>query len=379
MTLRKNLLQHIVRSKQKNTGRFFIMNSKERVLAAFHHQVSDRVPINYFANPGIDLKLKQHFNLKPDDQEGLAQALQVDFRHIDAHYRGPILHPSNPEKGIISDMWGNRMRWIEHQNGGYWDFCEFPLQDADEEMVAKWPMPNPDDFDYSNVIDQCRRHREFAISVGGPGMADVINSNGRVRGMEQTLIDLVTEDPAGMLLTQRRTEIQLEILRRTLEAAKGGIDFLWIGEDLGTQIAPMISLETYRKHLKPVHEAYIALARSFNIPVMMHSCGSSSWVFPEWIKMGIGIVDTLQPEAAAMQPAYLKKTFGDKLAFHGCISTAGALTFGSEDEVRRECLETLEIMTVDGGYCFAPTHMIQDNTPLENVLAMYRTAWDFRM
>jgi hypothetical protein len=27
-----------------------------------------------------------------------------------------------------------------------------------------------------------------------------------------------------------------------------------------------------------------------------------------------------------------------------------------------------------GGYCFAPTHALQDNSPTENVLAMYETA-----
>ena len=30
-----------------------------------------------------------------------------------------------------------------------------------------------------------------------------------------------------------------------------------------------------------------------------------------------------------------------------------------------------------GGYCFAPTHLIQDNSPLENVLEMYRCAREF--
>jgi len=35
----------------------------------------------------------------------------------------------------------------------------------------------------------------------------IINSNGFLRGMEQTLVDLITEDPAGMLLARRRTEI----------------------------------------------------------------------------------------------------------------------------------------------------------------------------
>ena len=38
---------------------------------------------------------------------------------------------------------------------------------------------------------------------------------------------------------------------------------------------------------------------------------------------------------------------------------------------------TLEIMMPGGGYMLAPTHSIQDNTPTENVLAMYQAGHDF--
>jgi uroporphyrinogen decarboxylase len=31
-------------------------------------------------------------------------------------------------------------------------------------------------------------------------------------------------------------------------------------------------------------------------------------------------------------------------------------------------------MMPGGGYCFAPTHLIQDNTPPENVVAAYEVA-----
>ncbi len=44
------------------------------------------------------------------------------------------------------DPWGIHQRWVEHGSGGYWDFCDFPLQDATEEEVANWPMPSPDDY-----------------------------------------------------------------------------------------------------------------------------------------------------------------------------------------------------------------------------------------
>jgi uroporphyrinogen decarboxylase len=136
----------------------------------------------------------------------------------------------------------------------------------------------------------------------------------------------------------------------------------------------MISLETYRRHIRPLHQMVVDLADAFNIPVMIHSCGSSSWAFEEFIDMGIKVVDTLQPEATNMASAYLKKAFGGRLAFHGCISTAGPVVTGTVDDVRVYCRQTLEIMAPGGGYCFAPTHALQDNSPTENVVAMYETA-----
>ncbi|MEI8245322.1 MAG: hypothetical protein WCI51_05790 [Lentisphaerota bacterium] len=74
-----------------------------------------------------------------------------------------------------------------------------------------------------------------------------------------------------------------------------------------------------------------------------------------------------------MSPEYLKKNFGGRLAFHGCISTAGPVATGTVDETIDYCRKTLGIMMPGGGYCFAPTHDLQDNSPTENVVAMYKT------
>jgi len=165
----------------------------------------------------------------------------------------------------------------------------------------------------------------------------------------------------------------LEVTRRTIEIAKGKIDFVWIGEDLGTQNSQMISLDLFRKHIRPRHQKFIDIAKKYNLPVMIHSCGSSSWAFDDFVEMGIDVVDTLQPEAKDMQPKYLKERYGDRLAFHGCISTAGPLAYGSVQEVINNIKDILDIMMPGGGYCAAPTHLIQDNTPVENVIAMYET------
>ena len=345
------------------------MIPKERVLTAFAMEKPDRVPMNYSANTEIDHKLKRHFALSVDDTEGLLCKLGVDFRSIGAPYVGPELHESTEE--IKRDYWGICRRWVEHESGGYWDYCEWPLKNASLDEVESWPMPNADDFDYESVTQRCKELERYCIIAGSPGIGDIINSTGMLRTMEQTLVDLMLDDPVCLRLIDRKLAIMVETIGRTLEAAGGKIDILHIGEDLGTQIGPMIGLELFKKHIRPRLQKFVDLAKHWNIPVMIHSCGSSSWAFEDFIDMGISIVDTLQPEAKDMSPAYLKEKFGDKLCFHGMISTAGPLAYGSADEITANVKETLETMMPGGGYAMAPTHSIQSNSPVENVIAMY--------
>ena len=351
------------------------MTSRERVLTTLAHQEPDRVPVDYYGNSDIDKRLKKHFGLAEDDHEGLRKALGVDFRHVGAPYVGPRLHPEDPTGEVwIEPCFGVRSRWVAHASGGYWDYCDFPLKDATYDEIAAWPMPNPDDYDYSAVVEQCRQHEGYCLDMGGGHVGDIINSSGFLRGMEQTLVDLITEDPAGLLLAERRSKVWLEVMERTLEAAKGKVDLFGMGEDLGTQLGPIINPELYRKAIRPFHQRFADLAKSYGLPVRIHSCGSSSWAFNDFIAMGIGCVETLQPEAKNMEPAYLKRQYGGKLAFQGMISTAGPLAYGTAAEVEDTVRQTLETMMPGGGYILAPTHMIQDNTPTENVLAMFAAA-----
>jgi len=354
------------------------MRPKERVRAAFAHQQPDRVPIDYLANAGIDRRLKEHYGLALDDDEGLRQALGVDFRGVGAPYRGPRRHADLSARGVHVDEWGIHRRWVEHESGGYWDYCDFPLRDADEETVAHWPMPSPDDYDYTGVRSVCERHQEYAVYVGGAGLGCIINTAGFFRGMEQVFVDLATDAPAGLLLIDRFLAVQLEVTRRTLAAApRGSVDFMWMGEDLGTQIGPLISMALFEKHVLPRHRPFFELAAAYDLPVMLHTCGSSSWTYEKYLELGLKAVDTLQPEAADMSPEYLKERFGGRLAFHGCISTAGPVASGTVAETVAYCRRTLDIMMPGGGYCFAPTHCLQDDSPTENVVAMYDTAKEY--
>ena len=349
------------------------MTPRQRVQAAFAHTQGDRVPIDYSANAEIDLRLKEHFGLAADDGDGLGRYLGVDFRTCLPLYVGPRIHPEVP--GVrVDPVWGQRTRWVEHEAGGYWDFCDWPLKDATDDEIDAWPMPSPDDFDYDSVAETCRRLEPHFICTGGAGIGDTINGTGFLFTMERVLVSMATDDPAYGRFVDRRHAVCLEWIGRTLAVADGRIDMLSLGEDLGTQIGPMIGLDLFRRQIRPRLQKFVDLARRWNIPVMIHSCGSSSWAFDDFVDMGITVVDTLQPEARDMAPAYLKQRFGRALSFHGMISTAGPLAYGSADDVVDTVKQTLAIMMPGGGYAVAPTHAIQSNSPTENVLAMYETA-----
>ena len=350
------------------------MTSRERVIRTFNFEKTDRVTIGYEANAGIHARLCEALGIPAHDSEGLLRALGVDYRPIGAPYVGRPLHPV-PENRMVDQLEGCIMRWVPHETGGYWDFCDFPLQDAEDEDFDAFPVPNPDDFDYDAALDVCKHYNgEFALYVGNAGVPDIINSNGRIMGMEDVLCHLMLEDEAALRFIRRRADFQLNMMERTLDKCKGYIDFVWLGEDLGTQIAPMISLDLYRKQVRPIHKQFIDLATAYGLPAIMHSCGSSSWVYEDLIELGLRGVDTLQPEAVNMSPHYLTQHFGGRLNFRGCISTAGPLAYGTAEETEQICRETLAVMMPHRGYHFAPTHAIQDNSPVENVIAMYQAA-----
>jgi uroporphyrinogen decarboxylase len=348
------------------------MTPRHRVLSTFAHEKTDRVTIGYEANAGIHMRLAQALGVPDGDLEKVRRALGVDYRGLGARYKGPPLFPEQPGRRV-DRVDGFYTKWVAHKTGGYWDFCDFPLQNAGDEVIAAYPVPNPDDFDYDAAADALAGMGDYAVHLGNAGTADIINSTGRVMGMEDALVNLLTEHEATLAYTDRRLQSQLGVLERLLDRCKDRIDFLWLGEDLGTQHAPMISLGLYRRVLRPRHQKFIDLAEAHGLPVLVHTCGSSSWAYEDFIEMGVTGVDTLQPEATHMSPRYLKDTFGGRLSFRGCVSTA-MLAFSTAEEVARQVRETLEIMMPGGGYHFAPTHMIQDNTPVENVLAMYKAA-----
>jgi uroporphyrinogen decarboxylase len=104
---------------------------------------------------------------------------------------------------------------------------------------------------------------------------------------------------------------------------------------------------------------------------MLHSCGSTRIIWPDLIEAGVDIYQTVQPEASNMNPAELKKDFGDNICFHGTISIQETLPFGTPEDVAAQVRRRIDTVGVNGGLILASAHNIQPDTPIENILALY--------
>lgn len=146
------------------------------------------------------------------------------------------------------------------------------------------------------------------------------------------------------------------------------------GTDFGTQRGLFISVDAYRDLYQPFHRQINEfIHRRSNWRTFIHSCGSVYRLIPDFIAAGFDVLNPVQCSAAEMDPVRLKREFGRDIVFWGGgVDTQRTLAFGQPEEVYREVRERVEIFNRDGGFVFNAIHNIQGNTPIENVLALFR-------
>jgi uroporphyrinogen decarboxylase len=344
------------------------MTPRDRVLTAIAHEPPDRVPIQIYLTPEIQAKLAEHFA-----SDALEEILGVDFRTVGPRFVGearPV-----PEQCAGVDEWGTGYIMKEYPGGTYPEPYHQPLAGLSTlKEVDEYHWPRLEDYDFSDLEAQCDAVAEYAVCLGGAGIPDIVNGVGRGRGMELVLLDIMTQDPVGIAVIDKRCDFYYALCRRALETANGKIDILCLGEDCGNQRGPMFDPAIFDGFFRPRLQRFYDLGHEFGCKVMMHSCGSTRKLMSRFVEMGLDVLDAVQPEPAGMDPGELKREHGDKLAFCGMISTQNTLPHGTAEACRAEARHRIEVVGEGGGYIFAPAHCIQPDTPVENVLAIYEEA-----
>jgi uroporphyrinogen decarboxylase len=240
------------------------------------------------------------------------------------------------------------------------------------EQAAAFPWPNPDWFDYSALPALCARHPDLALAAGGTFVQDFINGVAFGRGVEQVLLDIAWEDPVFLYIIERRHRFYLEYIERILRAAAGRIDLVLCGDDFGSQRGLLISPASFDKLFAAKKRELFDLVHAHGAKVTHHCCGSSRDLIPRFIRCGMDCLQTIQPQAVGMNPYHLKREFAGQITLHGAVDVQGWLQRATPTEIECEVNRLMDEVGRGGGFILAPSHHIQPDTPLENVLAVYQ-------
>jgi uroporphyrinogen decarboxylase len=291
------------------------------------------------------------------------------------------------DDGSGKDIWGVRRKPVEVAVSSgveyYRELVESPLAAAQAVSdIGKYNhWPSPDWFDYSGIEEQCDevRHRgRVAVFMG-----DRLNRIAQLkpamylRGIEQILTDVLVCPEIATAVFAKIREFYLEYATRIFEAANGKLDIVLTGDDFGSQNGPLLSPGMWVEFLGDGFAAYVDTAKRFGLQVMHHTCGSVREIIPLMLDRGLDILQSLQPEAAGMDPRELKAAFGGRLAFHGGISIQNTLPFGTPEDVRAEVARVLEALAPGGGYILCTSHNIQADVSVENVIALMEAYREF--
>lgn len=361
--------------------------SRERVLASIDLTEPDRIPIDYWAVAEVTDRLIEHFGLQ--DKEELLRRLNVDLRY----FQGPSLvgqQQQTLDDGLVQDHWGVVRRTITVDGTDKlgrpwtWDYKHVhssPLAASETvqqiEQYSSWPTA--DLWDYSGVKEQAQRIREagYAAVFGGDRLDRTaqLKPATYVRGMEQFLVDLMINPEIAECILERIVNYYLEYNERVFQAAEGTIDIFFMGDDMGTQNSLWVSRDIYRRFFKENFRKFNALAHSYGVKTMYHTCGAVSELVPDFIDCGLDILQSIQP--ASIDLAALKREYGRDLAFQGGIDIQKTMPKGEPEDVRREVRQRAETLGTGGGYIFCTSHNLLPDVPTENIAALFAAYLEF--
>jgi len=147
-----------------------------------------------------------------------------------------------------------------------------------------------------------------------------------------------------------------------------GIDAVCLIDDYGIQQGLVISPEIWRQFIKPRLATIVRALEAQGLIPHLHSCGCVTELIPDFIEIGVKMLDPLQPEA--MDAGAIKAQYGKQLTLLGGFSTQRIIPYGTAAEVRRHVEQLLQVLSAGGGYIAFNSIPLQQDVPLENVLAI---------
>ena len=274
---------------------------------------------------------------------------------------------------------------IERTKATAWN-AKLKVEDNLEEFV---PMTDEDMPYWKEALTKARATGKAVIAnIGGTGFGDIAlvpglflkNPKG-IRNIVDWYLSTVMRTDFIQEIFERQSDIALHNLAKVNQIAGDCIDVLFVcGTDLGTQDSQFCSAEALSNlHGKAYRKINDWIHRHTGWKTFKHCCGAIVPLMETFIDCGFDIINPVQINAADMDPAFLKKEFGDRITFWGGgIDTQQVLQLGTPQQVKAQVRQLCDIFGAGGGFVFNTVHNLQANVPVENAFALMDTLCELR-
>lgn len=347
-----------------------MMTPRENVLSLFRRMGCETMPTDFSMCPSLKAAFCEKTHCPPAEigqrygsPFGYVQDLSIepqDEARFMRYYAERGLKP-----GTHIDAWG-----VAHEPGSeasmHMTRMVNPLRDAQSvEELMEYPYPV--------LIPDSGRQRTQVEAIHAKGLAamgsmqcTIWETAWYMRSMEGLMMDMMDDEDMASAILDKVTE---NACTRASSFARAGCDLIFLGDDIGMQRTPMMSMELYRQWLKPRLAQVIRAARAEkpDVIILYHSCGYVLPFIDDLIEVGVDVLNPVQPECMDFQEVF--ERFGGRISFLGAIGTQTTMPFGTPEQVRQRVEEVLTIAGDKGGLLAAPTHLLEPEVPVENVLA----------
>ncbi len=336
---------------------------EERILKSLNHEEADRVPIwDYIDNRGI---YEYVAGDEPDYHKGMIKVyheLGIDLcRGYGASYKKEQDGTSAP--GGEWTISGQTHWSVKKPIQSLEDLRHHQIGETNDEAVSRW---------ITSIKAQQERFAPHTMYVPGAGCG----FHGTYGMMGLTLFSFAIYDARDDVerLLWANTENSVKLAKAAAEAKLCPIYF--IGDDVAykgtTMFSPRFLRETFIECLRRCCEPL----KNAGIKVIFHSDGNVMSILDDMIEAGIDGLNPIEP-IAGMDIGYLKKRYGKNLVLVGNVDCSQVLPLGTVDEVIEATKECIRQASPGGGHFIGSSSEIVPATPVENILAFYRTVHEY--
>jgi uroporphyrinogen decarboxylase len=325
------------------------MSPRDVVRAAVEFRQPPYVPWSFRFTKEAREKLETHFGTT----------------EIDLHVGNHILELGS-DIGFFTELGNDRFRDVF---GVVWDrTIDKDIGNVEGQVL---PEPSLDGYQFPDPLD-ARFFEDIPARIASFGDRyrlfclgfSLFERAWTLRGLEPLYMDFIENPGFVHELFEAITDYNIAQVEKALGY---DIDAVYFGDDWGQQHGLLMGYDLWKEFIHPHIKRMYGVVRDAGKTVFIHSCGDVDELFDDLIDIGLRVFNPFQPEV--MDVGALMRQYRGRLAFWGGVSTQRTMPYGTPEDVRAEVRRMCDLGR-GGGYILSPSHALEGDVPLENLLAL---------